>query len=77
MCIKKLWKDQKNDFGVFIEHKNNLEYEGGRLVECDTHDQCFYEDGGAFDDTTVYNKLCVYDDIFVYSNALIYGRLEG
>ncbi|WP_273717870.1 MULTISPECIES: hypothetical protein [Bartonella] len=78
MCTLKNFRNiKKNDFGVFIEHKNNLKHEGGCLLEWDIRDQCFYEDGCAFDDTTVYNKVCVFEDIFVYGNALIYGRLGG
>ncbi|WP_375617287.1 hypothetical protein, partial [Bartonella sp. AP58NXGY] len=59
VCVKKLWKYQKNDFGVFIEHKNNLEHEGRRLLECDTCDQCSYEVGCSFDDAMVYNEVCL------------------
>ncbi|EJF84502.1 hypothetical protein MCU_00080 [Bartonella elizabethae Re6043vi] len=59
MCVKKLWKYQKNDFGVFIEHKNNFEHEGRRFLECDTCDQCSYEVECSFDDAMLYNKVCL------------------
>lgn len=73
MCaFKNFGNIKKSDFGIFIEHKNNLKYEGGRLAQCDTRDQCSYEDGGAFNDATVYNKVCVFEGIFVYDNALMY-----
>ncbi|WP_273758330.1 hypothetical protein [Bartonella sp. AU55XJBT] len=76
-ALKNFGKIKKNDFGVFIEYKNNFGHEGGCLMEWDTRHQCSYEDEGAFDDTTVYHKVCVFEDIFVYDNALIYGCLGG